>query len=109
MGGHSSSDDPTRYRDAELVQTWEQRDPLARFEKWLRAKKLLTDADVERWTAEMNDELSAAITAAEALPPPGIETMFADVYAEMPPHLVEQMKYARALGLGTKFEGAFPL
>jgi TPP-dependent pyruvate/acetoin dehydrogenase alpha subunit len=57
----------------------------------------------------MNDELSAAITAAEALPPPGIETMFADVYAEMPPHLVEQMKYARALGLGTKFEGAFPL
>jgi len=27
----------------------------------------------------------------------------------MPPHLEEQMKYARALGLGTRFEGAFPL
>jgi pyruvate dehydrogenase E1 component alpha subunit/2-oxoisovalerate dehydrogenase E1 component alpha subunit len=109
MGGHSSSDDPTRYRDAELVKHWEQRDPVVRFEKWLRAKKLLTDADLERWTGEINDELSAAITAAEAMPAPGIETMFADVYAEMPPHIAEQMKYARALGLGTKFEGAFPL
>ena len=64
---------------------------------------------IARQELEINDELSAAITAAEALPPPGIETMFADVYAEMPPHLQEQMKYARALGLGTKFEGAFPL
>jgi len=75
----------------------------------MRAKKLLTDAELERWTNEISDELSAAITAAEAMPPPGIETMFADVYAEMPPHIAEQMKYARARGLGTKFEGAFPL
>jgi hypothetical protein len=35
--------------------------------------------------------------------------MFADVYAEMPRHLAEQMKYAVAMGEGTKFEGAFPL
>src|SRR5262249_49666770 len=31
MGGHSSSDDPTRYRDAGLVETWEKRDPLLRY------------------------------------------------------------------------------
>jgi len=109
MGGHSSSDDPTRYRDADLVKTWEQRDPVTRFATWLRGKKLLADADVDRWTAEINDEISAAITAAESLPPPPIETLFGDVYAHMPPHLQEQMKYAQALGLGTKFEGAFPL
>ena len=109
VGGHSSSDDPTRYRDAGLVETWEKRDPLVRFGTWLRGHKLLDDADVERWTAEIGDEISAAITAAEAMPPPAIETMFADVYAVMPPHLAEQMKYAQALGLGTKFEGAFPL
>ncbi len=109
MGGHSSSDDPTRYRDAALVETWEKRDPVRRFGAWLRGKALLTDALVEQWTAELNDEISAAVTAAEALPPPGIETLFADVYAEMPPHLVEQLKYAQALGLGTRFDGAFPL
>ena len=109
MGGHSSSDDPTRYRDPELVKAWEKRDPVARFGAWLRGKGLLTDADVERWTAEIGEEISAAITAAEALPAPGIETMFSDVYAELPPHLAEQMKYAQALGLGTRFEGGFPL
>jgi pyruvate dehydrogenase E1 component alpha subunit/2-oxoisovalerate dehydrogenase E1 component alpha subunit len=109
MGGHSSSDDPTRYRDAALVELWETRDPLARFAAWLRGKGLLTDARIEQWTREINDEISAAVTAAESLPPPGIETIFTDVYAEMPAHLVEQMKYAQALGLGTRFEGAFPL
>jgi TPP-dependent pyruvate/acetoin dehydrogenase alpha subunit len=109
MGGHSSSDDPTRYRAPEQVQYWEARDPLVRFEKWLRASGRLADADLEQWTAEINDEISAAITAAEAMPPPAIESMFADVYKEAPPQLVEKMRYAVAMGEGTKFEGAFPL
>ena len=109
MGGHSSSDDPTRYRDPEQVQYWEARDPLVRFEKWLRATGALTDADLEQWTAEINDEISAAIKSAEALPPPTLESMFADVYKEQPPQLAEQMRYAIAMGEGTKFEGAFPL
>ncbi|HEV2105185.1 MAG TPA: thiamine pyrophosphate-dependent enzyme [Candidatus Eisenbacteria bacterium] len=109
MGGHSSSDDPTRYRDAALVEQWERRDPLARFATWLRGRGLLADADLERWTAEIQDEISAAIRDAEALPPPPIESMFADVYARMPAHLEEQMRYALALGHGARVEGAFPL
>ena len=109
MGGHSSSDDPTRYRDSELVATWEKRDPVLRFGTWLRAKGLLADADVEQWTTEIQDEISAAITAAEAMPAPGIETLFTDVYAKVPPHLETQMRHALAFGLGTRFEGAFPL
>jgi hypothetical protein len=35
--------------------------------------------------------------------------MFTGVYAGLPRHLEEQMKYAVAMGEGTKFEGAFPL
>lgn len=109
MGGHSSSDDPTRYRDAKQVQYWEDRDPVRRFEAWLRSEGLLTDADLEQWTSELNEAISAAITAAEALPPPGIDTIFTDVYARMPAALAEQMRYAQALGKGTAFDGAFPL
>jgi pyruvate dehydrogenase E1 component alpha subunit len=109
MGGHSSSDDPTRYRDTELVKAWEKRDPIARLGAWLRSRSLLADADVETWTAELNDEISKAVIEAEAAGPPALETMFTDVYATMPAHLEEQMKYALALGLGTKFDGAFPL
>jgi pyruvate dehydrogenase E1 component alpha subunit/2-oxoisovalerate dehydrogenase E1 component alpha subunit len=109
MGGHSSSDDPTRYRDPGVVAEWERRDPVARFRTYLRAKGLVTAMDEERWTQEFNDEIGAAIQEAEALPPPPIESLFTDVYRNLPRHLEEQMRYALAMGEGTKFDGAFPL
>jgi pyruvate dehydrogenase E1 component alpha subunit len=109
MGGHSSSDDPTRYREAEQVGYWEQRDPLARLRTWMGAEGSLAPGEEERWTQEINDEIGAAITEAETFPPPPIESMFADVYKEMPRHIEEQMRYAVAMGEGQKFEGAFPL
>ena len=109
MSGHSSSDDPSRYRDVALVAEWERRDPVARFRAYLTASGHLKAGDEEQWTKELNDEIGAAITAAEALPPPPIESMFTGVYKEMPRHLEEQMRYAIAMGEGQKFEGAFPL
>ncbi len=109
MGGHSSSDDPTRYREKELVETWEKRDPVERLRSYLRSQSLLGEGEETRWVEEINAEISQAVTEAETLAPPPIESMFTDVYAEMPPHLAEQMKYAVAMGEGTKFEGAFPL
>ena len=109
MGGHSSSDDPTRYRDAGLVPEWEKRDPVARYRAFLRERRLVSDEDEQHWAAEINDEITAAIQQSETLPPPGLETLFTDVYAVMPRHIEEQMKYAVAMGEGTKFEGAFPL
>ncbi len=36
MGAHTTSDDPTKYRDAEDLQFWADRDPIARFEAYLR-------------------------------------------------------------------------
>jgi pyruvate dehydrogenase E1 component alpha subunit/2-oxoisovalerate dehydrogenase E1 component alpha subunit len=109
MGGHSSSDDPSRYRDPGQVTTWEMRDPLARLRTWLERDRVLQPADTETWTAEVNDEIGTAIREAEAYAPPAIETMFADVCRDMPPHIAEQMAYAVAMGEGTKFEGAFPI
>ena len=109
MGGHSSSDDPTRYRDAALVAEWERRDPLARLRLHLVAQGLVSAADEEGMIAEMNEEIGVAVREAEALPPPAIETLFTDVYARVPAHLEEQMRYAIAMGEGQKFEGAFPL
>lgn len=109
MGGHSSSDDPTRYRESGLVEAWERRDPLRRLRTWLNATGVVTPADEERWNAEIQDEIGAAIREAEALGPPPIETLFTDVYKEMPRHLEEQMRYAKASGEGQRVEGAFPL
>jgi pyruvate dehydrogenase E1 component alpha subunit/2-oxoisovalerate dehydrogenase E1 component alpha subunit len=109
MGGHSSSDDPSRYRDTGLVTTWEQRDPLHRLRTWLEREQVLDAGETEAWTQEMNDQIGVAVREAEAFPPPGVETLFTDVYAKVPPHIAEQREYAKAMGEGTKFEGRFPL
>jgi pyruvate dehydrogenase E1 component alpha subunit len=109
MGGHSSSDDPTRYRAPELVVEWERRDPIVRMRAHLAEKGLLKPDDEVRWTETLNEEITQAIREAEALPPPPIETLFTDVYRDVPPHLAEQMRYAQAMGEGQKFDGAFPL
>ena len=37
MGGHSSADDPTRYRDKTTVETWEKRCPLRRLRTWMES------------------------------------------------------------------------
>src|SRR5687768_11948147 len=35
MGPHSSSDDPTRYRDQKQFEAWQKRDPIVRFRAYL--------------------------------------------------------------------------
>jgi TPP-dependent pyruvate/acetoin dehydrogenase alpha subunit len=40
---HTTADDPKKYRKEEEVKEWEPRDPLLRFEQYLRKKKLLDD------------------------------------------------------------------
>jgi pyruvate dehydrogenase E1 component alpha subunit/2-oxoisovalerate dehydrogenase E1 component alpha subunit len=109
MGGHSSSDDPTRYRDAALVGEWERRDPLVRYRVYLAAKGVAGPADETRWTEEFHTEVGTAIEEAEALPPVPLESLFTDVYRDPPWHIEEQRRYALAMGEGQKFEGAFPL
>jgi pyruvate dehydrogenase E1 component alpha subunit/2-oxoisovalerate dehydrogenase E1 component alpha subunit len=51
---------------------------------------LCDDAKDAALEQELNAEIAAAITAVEALGPPDRETLFDDVYAELPWHLAEQ-------------------
>ncbi|WP_127818889.1 pyruvate dehydrogenase (acetyl-transferring) E1 component subunit alpha [Microbacterium sp. CPCC 204701] len=56
MGPHTTSDDPTRYRDKDEVETWRRRDPIARLEALLRAQ------------GEFDDDFAASVEAdADAL------------------------------------------
>ncbi len=49
-----------------------------------------TTPPTPRSEQELNAEIAAAIAAVEALGPPARETLFDDVYAELPWHLAEQ-------------------
>jgi 2-oxoisovalerate dehydrogenase E1 component alpha subunit len=95
MGPHSSSDDPKRYRTEQELQEWQKRDPLARFRKYLERKSIWSEADEKKTQDETNHEIDEAIQHAEKLPKPALETLFTDVYAEMPWHLQEQLRALR--------------
>jgi pyruvate dehydrogenase E1 component alpha subunit len=95
IGPHSSSDDPKRYRSEEELAEWQKRDPLTRFRLYLERKKLWTEADEKRAQDETNREIDEVIQHAEKLPKPALETLFTDVYAEMPWHLEEQLRQLR--------------
>ena len=87
MGPHSSSDDPTRYRSDEEVAEWAKKDPIERFERYLRKAQAIDDASKEALVEDLEREISAAIDEVEDLGPPPRESMFDDVYREMPREL----------------------
>jgi pyruvate dehydrogenase E1 component alpha subunit len=113
IGPHSSSDDPKRYQAPELLDAWKKKDPIARFKAFLEKKKVWTEAWEKALTEELTAEIGAAVDAAEQTPPPAVETMFDDVFATLPPHLVEQrqavMDQIKTSGAIEDTGGKFPL
>lgn len=95
IGAHSTSDDPTRYRAQEEVELWMERDPQARLRRHLVHRDLLDDATDAALEQELNAEIAAAVSAIEALPPPDRETLFDDVYKELPWNLADQREELR--------------
>ncbi|MGN6325320.1 pyruvate dehydrogenase (acetyl-transferring) E1 component subunit alpha [Pseudolysinimonas sp.] len=82
MGPHTTADDPTRYRTAEELAAWAERDPVDRLERLLRAEGILTDereAEVGAAADEAGGELRAACIA---LPDPEPLAVFDHIYAE---------------------------
>lgn len=113
LGGHSSSDDPTRYRDPEEVAYWAERDPLARTESWLLAQGWLDEGERSRGIEQTGARIAAAVEHAEAVGPPSLESLVEDVYAAPPRHLTRQVVDALRIrdeqGEAARLEGKFPL
>jgi len=113
MGPHSSSDDPTRYQAKELFEAWQKKDPIDRFRAWLKGKRLWTQKWEDEIKEELMGEIARAVESAESTPLPGVETLFDDVYADVPVMLQEQrtalLEQIRRGGDIEDTGGAFPL
>jgi pyruvate dehydrogenase E1 component alpha subunit/2-oxoisovalerate dehydrogenase E1 component alpha subunit len=113
MLGHSSSDDPTKYRDQAEVDAWAARDPLERFERFLTARGVLAAGDRAQLENELLTEIDAVIHEQEAAPPMALRTLVEDVYAVLPYHLRKQfnafIEVAERRGEARPGDGAFPL
>lgn len=102
MGAHTTSDDPTKYREDDETRFWSERDPITRYETYLRSLGVGDDffhdvaveaedlaSDVRRRTLELSD------------PPAG--KVFEHVYADQHSLLAEQAAWFTAYEAG--FEG----
>jgi 2-oxoisovalerate dehydrogenase E1 component alpha subunit len=90
MGGHSTSDDPNRYRTTDEIKPWVERDPIERVRRHLVARKLWDQDREEELRSDVDRRFREAVKNSEQTPPPPLASMFEDVYERTPWHLVEQ-------------------
>lgn len=93
MGPHTTADDPTKYRNEEEVAYWADRDPIKRFQVYLKSKGIWSEAYQKQVEAEAAKVVEDAVAEAEAFKG-NPKDMFRYVLADMPKDLEEQMKEA---------------
>jgi 2-oxoisovalerate dehydrogenase E1 component alpha subunit len=98
---HSTSDDPSRYRPGDEGQHWPLGDPIERLKAHLIGLGEWDDQRHETLSAELEETVRVANNEAQGYgilsegPHHDPDTMFEDVYKEMPWHLREQQAELR--------------
>jgi pyruvate dehydrogenase E1 component subunit alpha len=87
---HTTADDPTKYRDPKEVEKWEKRDPLPRFEGYLRKRGVLDDKTIEGLETDIKELLKAGVDEYEASREVDPRDCFKFLYNDMPPELEAQ-------------------
>ncbi|NLB47727.1 MAG: pyruvate dehydrogenase (acetyl-transferring) E1 component subunit alpha [Microbacteriaceae bacterium] len=92
MGAHTTSDDPTRYRESDEVESWREKDPVVRFETYLRELGA-DDEFFEQTAAQIKAVIAETREAILTLPEPDRDSMFAHVYSEPHPVMTAQREW----------------
>ncbi|QOC26982.1 pyruvate dehydrogenase (acetyl-transferring) E1 component subunit alpha [Microbacterium hominis] len=95
MGAHTTSDDPTKYRTSDEEQSWARRDPIARMRAYLEGRGAAASFfdDVDAAAQAYADDVRVRTNALGTIEP---DSMFAHVYSEDHPLMVEQRRWLAA-------------
>lgn len=91
MGAHTSADDPTRYRPQAELDSWTGKDPVTRYEQWLRGEGLLDDGRVAEIRAEadaMAETMRKKLRATS--PPKAADALFDRVFTNPSASLLQE-------------------
>jgi 2-oxoisovalerate dehydrogenase E1 component alpha subunit len=90
LAAHSSSDDPTGYREKEEEETFRANCPVERFRKYLVKQGWLDEAADEQAKEDIKKQVLDALKASEKVALPALEEIVTDVYESVPEHLQKQ-------------------
>ncbi|WP_394782198.1 3-methyl-2-oxobutanoate dehydrogenase (2-methylpropanoyl-transferring) subunit alpha [Undibacterium sp.] len=102
-GPHSTSDDPSRYRPADDWAHYPLGDPIARLKQHMILQGIWSEQEHEDTRKALEAEVIAAQKEAERYGTlsnghiPSADSMFEDVYKEMPAHLRDQLSQVKHL------------
>jgi pyruvate dehydrogenase E1 component alpha subunit len=96
MGAHTTSDDPTRYRLSDELESWKLKDPVQRMKAYLSRNGIADQAFFDALQKE-SDELALHVRkGCLEMPDPEPLSVFDHVYAEEHPLLAEEKEQFRA-------------
>ncbi len=90
LGAHTTSDDPTKYREDSEVEQWKSKDPLRRMKAYLLKRGLWSEERDAALYEEYGTQALEVFREVEAEGEPKVEDLFKYTYKEMPAQLREQ-------------------
>jgi len=91
LGPHTTADDPTKYQDPKVLKAWQKKEPLARFQVYLKKKKIWTPQWEAAIKAEVKKLIDQGVQEYEKHSPKPTD-MFDTIYEKLTPNLAEQRK-----------------
>lgn len=81
LTAHSSDDNERRYREEDEIESWRQKDPIIRFERYLEEVDVLDKEKKEQIESDIKIEIDEAVKYAEEAPYAAPEEALEHVYA----------------------------
>ncbi len=91
LAAHSSSDDPSGYRSRKEEEAWREKDPISRMKAWLLDQGWWSEEEEKSLQESLRREVLDTMKRAEKRPPPPLESLVTDVYADVTPALQRQL------------------
>ena len=94
IGAHTTSDDPTKYRDEDELAFWQAHDPIDRYRAYLKGLGV-EESFFKDIATEAEDFASDIRARTLALETPPVDTMFTHVYSDPHPVTTEESEWLR--------------